>query len=75
VALRVVALGTRPAVEGFGLAGAQVLVAEDDAAVRAVWASLGPDVGVALLTRAALDALPQRPEVAPGQPLLVVLPS
>lgn len=75
MALRVVALGSRAAVEGFGLAGAEVLVAEDAAAVRLAWAGLGEDVGVALLTPAAREALEVLPAVAPGQPLLVVLPA
>lgn len=74
MALRVVALGSRGAVEGFGLAGAEVLVAEDAEQVRRAWAALGDGVGVVVLTQAALDALEVLPSVAPGQPLLVVLP-
>lgn len=76
---RVVAIGERTRVEGFGLAGAEVLVAEDPAAVRVAWAALGSDVGVALLTPAARAALgspddADLTEVVPGRPLLVVLP-
>lgn len=74
---RVVAIGERARVEGFGLAGAEVLVAEDPAAVQAAWAALGSDVGVVLLTPAAQAALgsPQGLlEVEPDRPLLVVLP-
>lgn len=74
---RVVAIGERTRVEGFGLAGAEVLVAEDATAVRVAWTALGSDVGVALLTPAARQALGTAEglrEVAPGRPLLVVLP-
>ena len=76
---RVVAIGERARVEGFGLAGTEVLVAEDPAAVRSAWAGLGSGVGVALLTPAARAALgpaedPDLIEVVPGRPLLVVLP-
>ena len=75
---RVVAIGERARVEGFGLAGVEVVVAEDPAAVRAAWAALGSDVGVALLTPAAHTALGSSGddllEVVPDRPLLVVLP-
>lgn len=72
----IVAIGSRDRVEGFGLAGARVVVADDDAAVRRAWAALGPDVAVAVLTPAARAALDdaELPDVAPGNPLLVVLP-
>ena len=75
---RVVAIGERVRVEGFGLAGAEVFVAEDAAAVRVAWAGLGSDVGVAVLTPAARAALGSSEddllEVVPDRPLLVVLP-
>ena len=74
---RVVVIGERVRVEGFGLAGAEVFVAEDEIAVRGTWAALGSDVGVALLTpaaRQALGAAEDLHEVGPGWPLLVVLP-
>ena len=74
---RVVAIGERERVEGFGLAGAEVLVAEDAAAVQVAWDALGSDVGVALLTpaaRAALGSPEDLLEVGPGRPLLVALP-
>ena len=72
----VVAIGERDRVEGFGLVGVRVLVAEDDDAVRRAWAGLGDEVGVAMLTTAARAALTDAdlPDVAPGVPLLVVLP-
>lgn len=74
---RVVAIGERIRVEGFGLAGAEVLVAEDAAAVRQAWAELGPGAAVVLLTPSAREALGRAADeldVVPGQPLLVVLP-
>lgn len=75
---RVVAIGERARVKGFALAGAEVVVAEDPAAVRVAWAALGSDVGVALLTPAARAALGSSEddllEVVPDRPLLVVLP-
>jgi vacuolar-type H+-ATPase subunit F/Vma7 len=82
---RVVAIGERARVAGFALAGADVVVAEDEAAVRAAVAALSPDqdVAVLLLTPRAREAL--RPveaesgadlaaDVAPGRPLVVVMP-
>lgn len=68
---RIAVLGERVAVEGFGLAGASVVVAEGAEAVRAAWRALPTDVAVVVLTRAADAALPVR---APGGPLTVVLP-
>jgi vacuolar-type H+-ATPase subunit F/Vma7 len=80
-----VAVGESARVAGFALAGADVVVAEDEAAVRGAVAALGsdPDVGVLLLTPRAREAL--RPveaetgadvaaDVAPGLPLVVVMP-
>jgi vacuolar-type H+-ATPase subunit F/Vma7 len=73
--LRVVAIGARDRVAGFGLAGAQVVVAEESADVHRAWAALEPDVGVVLLTESARDALGPivEADVGPGTPLLVVL--
>jgi vacuolar-type H+-ATPase subunit F/Vma7 len=78
--LRVVAVGERSRVEGLALAGAEVVVGEDPADVRAAVAGLDDDVAVLLLTPAAADAV--RPhdgaagaaDVAPGRPLPVVMP-
>ena len=53
----VVAIGERCRVEGFRLAGARVVEADDDEAVRAAWQSLGPDVSVVVLTPAAARAI------------------
>jgi vacuolar-type H+-ATPase subunit F/Vma7 len=77
---RVVAVGERSRVEGFALAGAEVVVAEEPAAVRAAVAALDDDVAVLLLTPAAADAIrphdgPAAPaDVVPGRPLPVVMP-
>ena len=73
---RVLVLGERSLVRGFALAGAEVVAAEDSAAVLAAWAALEPDVAVVVLSAAAADALgslldePPRP----GVPLPVVMP-
>lgn len=70
---RVVALGEPVAVAGFGLAGAVVVPAADDASVRAAWDGLDDDVAVVILTPMAARAL----GTLPGStllPLTVVLP-
>jgi vacuolar-type H+-ATPase subunit F/Vma7 len=71
---RVAVLGEPLQVQGFILAGAVVLAADDPAAVRSAWASLGDDVAVVVLTPRAAAAL--EPELAAGgaAPLTVVLP-
>jgi vacuolar-type H+-ATPase subunit F/Vma7 len=76
---RVVAVGERSRVEGFALAGAEVVVAENPADVRSAVAALGDDVAVLLLTpRAAAAVAPPdgavQADLAPGRPLPVVLP-
>jgi vacuolar-type H+-ATPase subunit F/Vma7 len=69
---RVAVLGERPRVQGFALAGALVLAAEDPAAVRSLWDALPADVAVVVLTRAAAATLADRlPEATP---LTVVMP-
>jgi vacuolar-type H+-ATPase subunit F/Vma7 len=50
-------IGERAAVEGYGLAGALVRVAEDPVAVRAAVRSLPPEVALVILTRTAAAAL------------------
>jgi vacuolar-type H+-ATPase subunit F/Vma7 len=55
---RIAVIGELVRVQGFELAGALVMVAEEPAAVRAAWRSLPADVAVVLLTSAAADALP-----------------
>ena len=59
---------------GFALAGALVLPAEDDDAVRGAWAALPADVAVVVLTAAAAAALGRPPRPADA-PLTVVMPS
>ncbi|HXZ76273.1 MAG TPA: hypothetical protein VEH31_36115 [Streptosporangiaceae bacterium] len=54
---RVAVIGEGVRVQGFALAGALVLAAEDAAGYRAAWRSLPADVAVAVLTPRAADAL------------------
>jgi vacuolar-type H+-ATPase subunit F/Vma7 len=54
---RIAVIGERVRVQGFGLAGALVLVAGDEAAARSAWRDLPGDVGVVILTPAAERAL------------------
>lgn len=58
----VAVLGERTRVAGFALAGAVVVVADDDAEVRRAWAGLladrAADVEVLVLTQRAAAALP-----------------
>jgi vacuolar-type H+-ATPase subunit F/Vma7 len=66
-------VGEQVRVQGFALAGALVLVADDATAVRSAWASLGADVAVVVLTPKAAVALED--ELAtPAVPLTVVMP-
>ena len=70
----VAVIGEGTAVCGYVLAGALVVPAEDDEAVRAAWAALGSDVEVVVLTAAAAAALGSVREAA-LLPLTVVMPS
>lgn len=70
---RVAVIGARYAVEGYRLAGAVVLVANDPAAVRQAAETLPSDVAVVVLTRDAAAALPED-DAAADWPLRVVLP-
>ncbi|PFG38894.1 hypothetical protein ATJ97_1384 [Georgenia soli] len=69
---RVAVLGEGTAVSAFALAGALVLPADDDAAVRSAWAVLPADVEVVVLTAAAAQAL--GPVHDRPLPLTVVMP-
>ena len=69
---RVAVVGEQVRVQGYALAGAQVLVAEDAPAVRAAWASLDGDVAVVVLTDRAAAALGD--ELERRWPLTVVMP-
>lgn len=79
--LRVVAVGERARVEGFALAGVEVVVAEHPDEVRAAVAGLDEDVAVLLLTPLAAgavrpsDGAPSSTDVRPGRPLPVVMPA
>jgi len=65
-------IGAQTAVQGYGLAGALVRVAEDTDAVRQAWETLPADVSVVVLTRAAKEALSGHLDAATG-PLIAVM--
>ncbi|TDW30137.1 hypothetical protein [Cryobacterium psychrophilum] len=70
----VAALGENVLLEGFGLAGASVYVAETEEDVRRSWAQLIGHAGVVILTPRAARAI--GPAVGdPHSPLTVVLSS
>ena len=69
---RVAVLGEQPRVQGFALAGALVLVADDAAAARSRWDALPADVPVVVLTPAAAEAL--RDQLPDAARLTVVMP-
>jgi vacuolar-type H+-ATPase subunit F/Vma7 len=52
----VAVVGERAVVEGYGLAGAVVVVAEEPEAVRSAVRGLPPDVALVILTRRAAAA-------------------
>lgn len=68
----VAVIGAQPAVQGYGLAGALVRVADDPEAVRRAWQTLPADVSVVVLTRAAQAALSGHLDAATG-PLIAVM--
>ena len=70
---RVGALGAAVDVEGFALAGAVVLVAEDDDAVDAMWAQVDDGIGVLILGPQASERLASRVAERPSL-LTVVMP-
>jgi vacuolar-type H+-ATPase subunit F/Vma7 len=70
----VAVVGEQLRVRGFILAGAVVLAADDAAAVRSAWASLGDDVTVVILTPRAAAALEAELATGGPMPLTVVLP-
>ena len=70
---RVAVLGEQVAVQGYALAGAVVLEAEDADTARRAWDGISEDVAVVILTPTAARALgPER--VAGPHPLTVVMP-
>ncbi len=70
---RVAVLGELVSVQGYALAGAVVLVAEDADAARAAWDGLAEDVAVVILTQTAARALGTA-RTAGLHPLAVVMP-
>lgn len=64
---RVVTLGEKRVLEGFTLAGVELIQAETTEEARTGFARLGPQVAVVILTKTARDAvadlLAARPEV------------
>jgi len=71
---RVVAIGESELVDGYGLAGVQVLPAADAASVRRAYAEVEGDAGLLILTPAAEVALSAR--LADEPPLVwVVIPA
>jgi vacuolar-type H+-ATPase subunit F/Vma7 len=69
---RVAVIGERVAVQGFGLAGALVLAAEDDPGARLAWRRIPAGVAVVVLTARAARAL-DHPERRVTWPLVVVM--
>jgi vacuolar-type H+-ATPase subunit F/Vma7 len=68
----VAVIGAQTAVQGYGLAGALVRVADDPDAVRQAWETMPADVCVVVLTRAAKAALSGHLAAATG-PMIVVM--
>jgi len=69
----VVALGEQALLEGFRLAGAGVIAAETDDAVRRAWTELPSHAAVVILTPRAAEAL-GTVLAEPDSPMTVVLP-
>jgi vacuolar-type H+-ATPase subunit F/Vma7 len=57
---RIVGIGATHEIEGFALAGVNVIPASTDAEVTAAWAGLGRDVGLVVLSPAAARGLQDR---------------
>lgn len=69
----VAAIGARPWVLGFALAGARVYPAETPEQARQAWIAMPETVSVVILTQAAADAVGAE-RMLPGGPLTVVMP-
>lgn len=69
----VAAIGARPQVSGFALAGARVYPADTPEQVREAWTALPATVAVVILTRVAADAV-EAERMASRGPLTVVMP-
>ena len=70
----VAVLGERALVQGFALAGARILVAENAASVRDQWEPMPNDVLVVIVTPSAAAELPGIRSSADG-PMTVVMPT
>jgi vacuolar-type H+-ATPase subunit F/Vma7 len=71
---RAAVIGEALRVQGFALAGALVLAAEDAGQAQAAWRSLPPDVAVVVLTGSAAAWLSEAARDRPGV-LLAVMPA
>lgn len=71
---RVVAIGEAARLEGLVLAGVIIKVASEPQAVREAWDGLGDDVGLAVLTSTASEALDES-QRARRTGLTVVMPA
>ena len=73
---RLVVLGEAVRVDGYAMAGATVIPAEDPASVRAAWAGLPADTSIVVVTARADDVLRGAGLVpARGDALVVVMPA
>lgn len=68
----VAVIGARTAVQGYGLAGALVRVADEPDVVRRAWMTLPADVRIVVLTPAARAALNEQIDATTG-PLIAVM--
>jgi vacuolar-type H+-ATPase subunit F/Vma7 len=68
----IVAIGKRARLEGYALAGVEVIDAKDTPEAKQAWDGLPPDVGLVLLDRSAQAALAER--LAQAALLWVVVP-
>jgi vacuolar-type H+-ATPase subunit F/Vma7 len=63
----VAAIGEGAVIDGYALVGVEVHAAESEAAARAAWDALDPDVGLVILTPFARSALADRLKDAGGR--------
>ncbi len=71
---RIVVLGETVAVEGFRLAGALVIPADDAEAVRRAWATLPADAAIVVLTASAAAALGEAASAERPELLTIAMP-
>lgn len=71
----IAAIGSRPRVQGFALAGALVVAAETPDAVRSAWDGLDTDVVLVILTPSAAAALAGRLDDLSATRLTAVMPA